>query len=79
MRRYWEVSVVPALAIAATASPQTALSPHGRVFVSLESSSTKGTKPREPADFSLDSDSPAMQAQNPRDGEISWGFLSAQP
>jgi hypothetical protein len=52
----------------------------GRVFLSLERSPTKGTKPRGPSDFSLDSDSPVMRAQNPHVSEISWVFsFKAQP
>ncbi len=48
----------------------------GRVFLSLESSPTKGTKPKGPSDFSFDSDSPVMRAQNPHIREITWVFPS---
>jgi len=52
----------------------------GRVFRSLERSPTNGTKPRRPSDFSVDSDSPVMRAENPHVSEISWVFsFKAQP
>jgi hypothetical protein len=48
----------------------------GRVILSLEYSPAKGAKQRGPSDFSRDSDSPAMRAQNPHISEINWVFPS---
>ncbi|MGB6383621.1 MAG: hypothetical protein WBE45_04670 [Terriglobales bacterium] len=49
---------------------------NGRIILQIESSPTKGAKPRSPADFEVDSDNPVWRAQTPHISEVTWFFAS---